>query len=288
MTTVTISLPESLKEFIDVEVHTKGYGNVSEYVRGLLRAEQAKRADDALETLLLEGLATGEDIALTPAFWKELKADATQILARKKAFRMKRAAVPVAMKSTRNARCSSSLSERLMSSVTCRSCAAAKAEDEVDESPGYYAILAGTENCLPSPLNEGLRAKGTNLLYVGIAKRSLRNRLVDQDLRHRNPSTFFRSLGSVLGYSPRRGSLVGARHNNYEFDAADTKKIIEWINLNIHVRWIPESPSLPAKEKDAIRQLCPSLNIAHNPEPVSELVELRKRCLAIARQAPGR
>jgi antitoxin ParD1/3/4 len=92
MTTVTISLPESLKEFIDVEVHTKGYGNVSEYVRGLLRAEQAKRADDALETLLLEGLATGEDIELTPAFWKELKADAAKILAKKKAGQKKRAA----------------------------------------------------------------------------------------------------------------------------------------------------------------------------------------------------
>ncbi|MGD0796855.1 MAG: type II toxin-antitoxin system ParD family antitoxin [Acidobacteriaceae bacterium] len=92
MTTVTISLPESLKEFIDVEVHTKGYGNVSEYMRGLLRAEQAKRADDALETLLLEGLAVGEDIALTPAFWKELKADAAKILAKKKAARGRRAA----------------------------------------------------------------------------------------------------------------------------------------------------------------------------------------------------
>jgi len=92
MTTVTISLPESLKEFIDVEVHTKGYGNVSEYVRGLLRAEQAKRADDALETLLLEGLATGEDVALTPEFWKELKADAAKILSKKKAGLKKRAA----------------------------------------------------------------------------------------------------------------------------------------------------------------------------------------------------
>ena len=30
MTTVTISLPESLKEFVDVQVATKGYGNVSE------------------------------------------------------------------------------------------------------------------------------------------------------------------------------------------------------------------------------------------------------------------
>jgi antitoxin ParD1/3/4 len=90
MTSVTISLPESLKEFIDVEVHTKGYGNVSEYVRGLLRAQQASAADVRLEALLLEGLTSGEDIALTPEFWRELKADAAQILAKRKAPQKKR------------------------------------------------------------------------------------------------------------------------------------------------------------------------------------------------------
>ena len=31
MTTVTISLPDSLKAFVDTQVSTKGYGNVSEY-----------------------------------------------------------------------------------------------------------------------------------------------------------------------------------------------------------------------------------------------------------------
>ena len=92
MTTVTISLPESLKEFIDAEVQTKGYGNVSEYVRGLLRAAQAKDADARLEALLLEGLASGKDAALTKDFWRELKVDAVRILARKKASRNVRSA----------------------------------------------------------------------------------------------------------------------------------------------------------------------------------------------------
>jgi antitoxin ParD1/3/4 len=92
MTTVTISLPESLKEFIDLEVQTKGYGNVSEYMRGLLRAQQANSADARLEALLLEGLTSGKRIALTPDFWRELKADAAKILIRKKAARKKRVA----------------------------------------------------------------------------------------------------------------------------------------------------------------------------------------------------
>jgi len=84
MTTLTISLPDSLKEFIDREVHSKGYGNVSEYVRGLLREAQAKEADARLEALLIEGLAKGEDIPLSPEFWNELKQDAAKILARRK------------------------------------------------------------------------------------------------------------------------------------------------------------------------------------------------------------
>jgi antitoxin ParD1/3/4 len=84
MTTLTISLPESLKEFIEREVQTKGYGNVSEYVRGLLRDAQAKEADARLEALLIEGLSTGEDIPFSPAFWTELKQDAAKILARRK------------------------------------------------------------------------------------------------------------------------------------------------------------------------------------------------------------
>lgn len=77
MTTVTISLPESLKTFIDEQLATKGYGNVSEYFRSLLRAAQERDEDTRLEALLLEGLATGgKDIPLSRQFWKDLKAEA--------------------------------------------------------------------------------------------------------------------------------------------------------------------------------------------------------------------
>ena len=80
MTTVTISLPESLKTFIDEQLATKGYGNVSEYFRSLLRAAQEREEDGRLEALLVEGLAAGgKDIPLTRAFWKDLKAEAMDL-----------------------------------------------------------------------------------------------------------------------------------------------------------------------------------------------------------------
>jgi antitoxin ParD1/3/4 len=84
MTTVTISLPESLKAFIDRQLAAKGYGNVSEYFRSLLREAQQAEEDARLESLLLEGLAGGDDIPLTREFWKELKSEAQQIAARHK------------------------------------------------------------------------------------------------------------------------------------------------------------------------------------------------------------
>jgi len=80
MTTVTISMPESLRSFVDEQVQTKGYGNVSEYFRELLRSAQSREADRRLESLLLEGLDSGEDIPATREFWQDLKAEAARIL----------------------------------------------------------------------------------------------------------------------------------------------------------------------------------------------------------------
>jgi antitoxin ParD1/3/4 len=80
MTTVTISLPESLKTFIEAQLDSKGYGNVSEYFRSLLRHEQERQEEAALESLLLEGLATGgPDLAVSQAFWNKLRQDARSI-----------------------------------------------------------------------------------------------------------------------------------------------------------------------------------------------------------------
>lgn len=75
MSTVTISLPESLREFVEQQVERRGYGNVSEYFRTLLREAQQRERDRRLEELLLEGLESGEGVAATPEFWAGLKAD---------------------------------------------------------------------------------------------------------------------------------------------------------------------------------------------------------------------
>jgi antitoxin ParD1/3/4 len=79
MMTITISLPESLKAFIDVQLATKGFGNVSEYFRSLLREAQAKEQEARLEALLLEGLAS-KRIKLDADFRRGLNAKVEQII----------------------------------------------------------------------------------------------------------------------------------------------------------------------------------------------------------------
>ncbi|QND47783.1 type II toxin-antitoxin system ParD family antitoxin [Rhizobium lusitanum] len=84
MATVTISLPDNLKAFMEGQIANKGFGNVSEYVRSLLREAQAKENEARLQSLLLEGLASGDGHEVTEEFWTELKAEAAELFAKAK------------------------------------------------------------------------------------------------------------------------------------------------------------------------------------------------------------
>jgi len=52
MSTMNISLPDSLKSFVDAQVAEGGYGTSSEYVRELIRRDQDRLR---LRSLILEG-----------------------------------------------------------------------------------------------------------------------------------------------------------------------------------------------------------------------------------------
>ena len=71
MTTMNISLPESLKAFIDEQVAAQGYGSSSEYVRELIRKERDRQR---LRALLLEGPASGPGVAVDKAWFEAWRA----------------------------------------------------------------------------------------------------------------------------------------------------------------------------------------------------------------------
>ena len=60
MTTMKISLPAPLKEWVTAQQASGRYSNASDYVRDLIRRDQEKIAETAhLQQLLDEGLASG-------------------------------------------------------------------------------------------------------------------------------------------------------------------------------------------------------------------------------------
>lgn len=68
MTSLNISLPEALKEYVERQVAQGGYSTPSEYLRELLRQDQKRRAEERLEALLLEGLESGTPIEVTAEY----------------------------------------------------------------------------------------------------------------------------------------------------------------------------------------------------------------------------
>ena len=62
MTSLNISLPETLKKFVEEQTEQCGYSTPSEYVRQLLREDRKRRAEEKLEALLLAGLNTGKPV----------------------------------------------------------------------------------------------------------------------------------------------------------------------------------------------------------------------------------
>lgn len=83
MSTMNVSLPSELREFAEKRAAI-GFGSVSEYMRDLLRDDQKRAAQEKLEQLLVEGLESGEPIAVTKEYFERKLAELTKRHAKKK------------------------------------------------------------------------------------------------------------------------------------------------------------------------------------------------------------
>lgn len=70
MSTMNVSLPESLKFYVDQQVNDRGYGSSSEYIRELIRNDRSRRR---LRGLLLEGAASSLSIIADAGYFSELR-----------------------------------------------------------------------------------------------------------------------------------------------------------------------------------------------------------------------
>lgn len=70
MSTMNISLPDSLKSYVDEQVSRRGYGTSSEYVRELIRKDQDRTQ---LRGLLLQGAASAPGAPADDAYFADLR-----------------------------------------------------------------------------------------------------------------------------------------------------------------------------------------------------------------------
>ncbi|HQU49074.1 MAG TPA: type II toxin-antitoxin system ParD family antitoxin [Casimicrobiaceae bacterium] len=70
MSTMNISLPDSLKSFVDEQVSQRGYGTSSEYVRELIRRDQDRLQ---LRKLLLAGASSAPTAPVSETYFEGLR-----------------------------------------------------------------------------------------------------------------------------------------------------------------------------------------------------------------------
>lgn len=73
MKSMNISLPESMRAYVEEQVASGGYSTASEYFRELVRSDQKSKANERLEALLLEGLQSGNATPITNKDWQDIR-----------------------------------------------------------------------------------------------------------------------------------------------------------------------------------------------------------------------
>lgn len=72
MSTMNISLPESLRAFVEEQVSARGYGTSSEYVRELIRKDLDRQH---LRALLLDGASSAPTAPVNEKYFEELRSN---------------------------------------------------------------------------------------------------------------------------------------------------------------------------------------------------------------------
>jgi antitoxin ParD1/3/4 len=80
MESLILSVPESIKDFVEKQTAEGGYSTVSAYICALISAEKERRAGEELETLLLQGIRSGPATPMTEEDWDEIEREALERL----------------------------------------------------------------------------------------------------------------------------------------------------------------------------------------------------------------
>ena len=87
MSTMNISLPDEMKNWVEDEVQQGGFASASEFFRQLVRDAKARKENldrqARLETLLIAGVESGEPEKVDPQWWSSLRSEMEAELSRR-------------------------------------------------------------------------------------------------------------------------------------------------------------------------------------------------------------
>jgi antitoxin ParD1/3/4 len=72
-TTMNVSLPKDLKEWVDDQVQAGGYGTASEYLRDVLRRARERQARRAIDEKLIEAFESGPALVMDDKDWASIR-----------------------------------------------------------------------------------------------------------------------------------------------------------------------------------------------------------------------
>jgi antitoxin ParD1/3/4 len=75
MSTMSLTLPDSLKAFVESQVARKGYESPNHYLEALIREDQERAENDGIEGQLLEALQGAPATPVTAETWEAIKQD---------------------------------------------------------------------------------------------------------------------------------------------------------------------------------------------------------------------
>jgi antitoxin ParD1/3/4 len=89
---MNISVPSSLKTWVDKQVHSGGFGTASEFIRHLIRDAKARDAARShIDDLLEEGLDSGPATPMRAADWASIRREIRKRVAKANQARRKSA-----------------------------------------------------------------------------------------------------------------------------------------------------------------------------------------------------
>jgi antitoxin ParD1/3/4 len=73
MTRINVSLPDELKQRLDLQIARRGFADAGQYLRNLIEMDLQEYEDPSLEAQLLEGLKSGRATLMTDRDWTQVR-----------------------------------------------------------------------------------------------------------------------------------------------------------------------------------------------------------------------